>query len=119
MVAVSWIGLIGMISDVENAGARMCPPRRLNHTCCGWSSSMPSEQLRQLCDVGRDAPRFITRGSLTGVLNVGRARSSQNTKASACPLWSRTMNQGVVSSGDGRRALPAPQTDCNRCEAEP
>jgi hypothetical protein len=46
------------------------PPRRLNHTCCGWSSSMPSEQLRQLGDVGRDAPRFIAREQ------IGRCASS-------------------------------------------
>ena len=45
----------------------MCPPRRLNHTCCGWSSSMPSEQLRQLGDVGRDAPRFIAREQMAAV----------------------------------------------------
>ena len=114
MVAVSWIGLIGMISDVGigDSGKRRTtnvPPRRLNYTCCGWSSARRRFRAAPggFADgCGQQCSPASSRGVAYagGFVGTGLVLAAY-TKASACPLWSRTMDQGVVSSGDG---LPRP-----------
>jgi hypothetical protein len=74
------------------------------------------QQLRQLGDVDGDAPRFVTRQQL------GRrpsGSSSQYTKANACPLTSRTMKHGAVSSTDrgGRKRRPSTAAGMSRLRA--